>query len=105
LKQLTDEYNDIAGYRCRKAIFQAKGQEDIAVWYTERLHTPATWYYQMDGIEGFPMEFTLKITGMAIRMSARTVSEVAPSDELFIVGGEYRIIKQEEITRMMGTDR
>lgn len=105
LKQMTDEYKDISGYRCRKAVLAAPEQDDMTVWFTDRLKSSAIWYYQMDGIDGFPMEFDLTATGMAIRMAAKSVSTELPGDQEFIVGKEYRILTQEELNKMMGGGR
>lgn len=105
LKQLTGDFKDIAGHRCRKAVLECKGQEDMTVWYTDRMKSSATWYYQMDGIEGFPMEFDLKAAGMSVRMAAVSVQDSEPSDGVFNVGTEYRIMKQEEVAKMLGAGR
>jgi len=105
LKQMTDEFKDIAGYRCRRAVLSAPGQEDMTVWFTDRLKSSATWYYQLDGIDGFPMEFDLTTTGMAVRMTAKSVSEELPGEAEFTVGKEFKILTEEELNKMMGAGR
>lgn len=102
---LTDDFKDIAGYRCRKAVLSAKGQDDMTVWFTDRLRTTATWYYMMDGLEGFPMEFDWNTTGMAVRMSAKSVSDEVPSDAVFAIGADYKLLTHDEVNKMMGSGR
>lgn len=102
LKSQTDETKEIAGYTCKKAILSAEGEQDMIVWYTDQLKSTGSWYYNMDGLNGFPLEFSLKTPEIDARMIAKEVKTDQVTDNLFIVPSDYKVMTQEEMMKSLG---
>lgn len=105
LSKTSDDTREIAGYSCKKAVFSAPGAEDMVVWYTDKLKSEGTWYYKLDEVNGFPLEFTMNTMNMKVRMVAREVSKVKPDETIFSINPDYKIMTQAEIKQLMGGSR
>lgn len=105
LKSKSAETKTIAGYECRKAIMGAEGEKDMMVWYTDKIKGAGSWYYQMDELDGFPLEFSMKTNEIDIRMVAKEVKLETVSDDVFSVPEGYKVMSQSEMMQMMGGSR
>lgn len=102
VKQLLNETKSIAGFECKKAIMSAGNGEEMVVWYTDKIKSSSSWYYQMEGLNGFPLEFSMNTGGMDVRMIAQEVKLDDLKDDMFVVPEGYRIMTQAEMSKMMG---
>lgn len=102
VKTLVDEKKMIAGYECKKAIMTSEDGEEVTLWYSDKLRVEAAWYYQMNGITGCPMEFTMNNNGLTFNMLAVEVKTVKPADDLFVIPADYKVMTQEELQKMFG---
>ena len=102
LKEITAEKKMIAGYECRKAVMTGEDGEEAIVWFTDKLQVKGAWYYNMEGIDGFPMEFSTSANGLKIKMIAIEVKAIKPAADKFKVPEEYKIMSQEEMQQMFG---
>ncbi len=105
LNKLTDEKKEIAGYECTKAILSAPGEEDMQVWFTDKIKSGGSWYYNLEGINGFPLEFSFKTKELSARMIAREIKIEQVSDQLFVVPDGYKIMTQDEMMKSLGGSR
>ncbi len=102
LKNETGEVKDIAGYSCKKAIMAADGEPDMVIWYTDQLRSKGSWYYNMEGINGFPLEFSLKTPELEARMIAKEVKLDKVNDQQFVIPAGYKVMTQEEMMKSLG---
>lgn len=106
LKSLTEEERIIAGFTCKRAnMVNSKDGTETTVWYTEQLAAGGSWYFQMEGLNGFPLEFSIDLNGMEVRMKAREVKLESPSESLFQLPSGYKVMTQQEMMQRMGGSR
>jgi hypothetical protein len=105
LRQNLDETRTIANQPCRKAIFAASGENDMVVWYTEKIRLSGNWYYRLQGLDGFPFEFDYKTMDIGLRMVAREFDEMTPPDAVFEPGTDYKIMTQRELEQLLNGTR
>lgn len=102
VKKITTDKKMIAGYECTKAIMSSEGEEDLIVWFTEKLKISGGWYYNMDGLKGFPLEFAMSANGMKMWMVAREINNDPVSSDKFVVPSGYKVMTQQELMMMFG---
>lgn len=102
LKTLVEEKKTIAGYECKKAVMSSDDNEEMIVWFTDKLNVEGAWYYQMEGINGCPMEFSTSSNGLTFKMVAVEIKSDKPSDDLFVVPAGYNVMTQAEVQKMFG---
>lgn len=102
LKTITTDKKIIAGYECTKAIMSSEGEEDLTVWFTDKLKISGGWYYNMDGLKGFPLEFAMSANGMKMWMVAREINNDPVSSDKFVVPSGYKVMTQQELMMMFG---
>lgn len=107
--EITKETKKIAGYTCTKAIItvpaggKIKEASKMEVWYTKELSMNKGYVSgPMSKIEGSALEFSIKQSGMDIKLTARDVLKQPVSDELFIVPTDYKKMTQEELMKTFG---
>ncbi|MES1181602.1 MAG: hypothetical protein ABUL44_02290, partial [Flavobacterium sp.] len=64
------------------------------IWLTNEIqasNTVGSGVPQLDHISGFLMEFESSMSTMSMRMTCRSVEEIAVSDSLFVVPEGYKI--------------
>lgn len=105
LKSRTDDTKEIAGYTCKKAIMSSEGEQDMIVWFTDQISAKSIWYYNMEGINGFPLEFSLKTPEIDARMIAKEVRLGAVEEQQFIIPDGYKVMTQEEMMKSLGVSR
>lgn len=102
VKTITTDKKMIAGYECTKAIMSSEGEEDLTVWFTDKLKISGGWYYNMDGLKGFPLEFAMSANGMKMWMVAREINNDPVSSDKFVVPSGYKVMTQQELMMMFG---
>ena len=102
LKLVDGESKVIASYTCKKAILSTEGEKDVIIWYTDKIKSNGAWYFQMQELKGFPLEFSMKTAEISVRMTAKELNMDAVSDDEFKVPSDYKVMTQAEMMRMMG---
>lgn len=102
VKTVTGETKSIAGYECVKAIMTASDGEEMVIWFSKQLKVKNDWYYNMEGIDGFPLEFSTSSNGMKIKMIAKEVKTSKPDQQLFVVPSDFKVMTQAEMQKMFG---
>lgn len=102
LKLIDGEHKSIAGYDCHKAIISSPGEKDVIVWYSDKFQSNGSWYFQMPGLRGFPLEFSMKTAEMSVRMSALEVKMEPVEEAVFRVSSDYKVMSQSDLMKMMG---
>lgn len=101
LKSLTNESKDIAGFTCKKAIMSAEGEQDMVVWFSDQIRSKGSWYYNLDGIIGVPLEFSLRTAEVNARMVAKEVKLGKVDDKIFKISEDYKLMTQEEMMKLL----
>lgn len=101
------ETKTIAGYLCKKAIisFTMKGEkETVECFYTDELpivgnknSTPG-----FDQIKGFMMEYSINMSGVKMKMTAKSVRAEKVDDSKFTLPEGYTVKTMEELKKMSG---
>lgn len=102
VKLVEGETKNVAGFDCKKAILSTPGEKDMIVWYSDKIKSNGSWYFQMSEIKGFPLEFSMKTGEMSVRMSAKEVRMEKVDDAEFTVSSDYKVMTQEDMLKMMG---
>lgn len=96
-----DGTKEIAGYTCHKAQItsvDAQGQSITSdIYYADGIISGPVKSGEFKGLKGFPLEFTIRRSGMGILMSATNVKKQSVSDDTFIAPKGYKLMTQEEI--------
>jgi GLPGLI family protein len=104
--QITDETKDIAGYKCRKAIVttttDGKDKYTFNVWFTKDIEAKNSAKNQIEGIDGFMMEFETKQQGMTIKMTAQSVTPQPVDDSMFVIPDGYKQMTMDDMKKMGG---
>ena len=93
----------IAGYTCKRAdmTYTEDGQEITnTVWYTEDL--PSGLSRGVDGIDGFPMEYTIKANGMTMAMAVTAISAEKVLASYFSIPDGYAVKSMDDLKKMGG---
>lgn len=100
--EITKETKMIAGYKCTKAITRVKDSaEPIVVYFTEELPMVKNQLTSsFSGINGCLLEFSTNQGGMALKMTAKTVSFGDISDNKFIVPEGYQKMDAKDLQNM-----
>ena len=102
VKLVDGETKKVAGYDCKKAILSTPGEKDMIVWYSDKIKSNGSWYFQMSEIKGFPLEFSMKTGEMSVRMAAKEVRMEKVDDAEFTVSSDYKVMTQADMMKMMG---
>ena|SRR5688572_29976460 len=98
----SNETKEIAGYACKKAILTNADGTTIEMFYTENITSSSQFNTQWKSLKGFPLEYTLAVGGMNMKMTAKSVTKEKISDELFKIPSDYKLMTQEEFQKMLG---
>ncbi len=102
VKLIAGETKNIAGFDCKKAMLSTPGEKDMIVWYSDKIKSNGSWYFQMSEIKGFPLEFSMKTGEMSVRMTAKEVRMENVGDTEFAVSSDYKLMTQADMMKMMG---
>lgn len=101
--KLTDETKSIAGYKCKRAIFDFKDEKhaDYDVYFTNdiEIETP-NWASPFHEIDGVLMEYQVSKYGMDLRFTAKSVIHSKVESSLFEISEDYKIVKAEDIENL-----
>lgn len=96
----TDETKVIAGYKCKKAIVNVKGEEPVQydIYYTNEINIEnsnfANPYSKLDGVL---MEYRMKKFGLEMQFTATSVKKEKVEEEAFNIPEDGEQITQEEL--------
>lgn len=96
----TKESKTIAGYTCKKAMvtFSTKeGEKTTDIWYTDDLKAKNSYASQIEGIEGFMLEFYTYQGGMGMKMTAKSVEPMEIAESEFIVPAGYEKMTLDDL--------
>lgn len=102
VKLIAGETKNIAGFDCKKAMLSTPGEKDMIVWYSDKIKSNGSWYFQMSEIKGFPLEFSMKTGEMSVRMTAKEVRMENVGETEFAVSSDYKLMTQADMMKMMG---
>ncbi|MFY9308786.1 MAG: hypothetical protein WAQ28_06990 [Bacteroidia bacterium] len=94
----TNETKMIAGYKCKKAIVNVKGEEPVQydIYYTNEIDIKnsnfSNPYYKLDGVL---MEYRMKKFDLEMQFTATSVTKEAVDDAIFEVPDQCEQISQE----------
>ena len=103
--ELTRQTKMIAGYSCTKAIITVNtesGEKSFDAWFTNELKAKNSISSQIDGINGFLMEFVNNQNGMNMKMTERSVEVKDIADSEFEIPKDYEITTMEDLQKNMG---
>ena len=103
--ELTRESKVIAGYTCYKAIvtiMMDNTEKTFDVWFTNEIGAPNGFRSQIEGINGFMMEFIMENNGMTMKMTARSVEPMEVSDSEFTIPEGYKMVTMDDLRNMGG---
>ena len=101
--QQTNETKKIAGLLCKRAIvtMQSKdGEFSFDAWFTNEINIRNSVSSEIEGIEGFLMEFQTLQNGMSMKMSARSFEKVEVSASEFEIPEGYQKVTMEDMMNM-----
>jgi hypothetical protein len=102
----TKESKAIAGYTCYKSIVTINtddGPKSFDAWFTNDLKVKNSFANQIEGINGFMMEFLAIQNGMSMKMSARSVEPMEIADSEFKIPSGYEVKTMEDLQKMGGS--
>lgn len=70
------------------------------VWYTTELMARNSFQSEIEGIDGFMMEFQTEQNGMNMKMTAKSFEEMQVDDSKFMVPDSYTVMTKEQFQQM-----
>jgi GLPGLI family protein len=101
----TEETKMIAGYLCHKAVVTYKteeGEKKFDIWYTNDLQMKNSFSSQIEGIDGFMLEFYAFENGMSMKMTAKSVEQLPVDDKEFQIPTDYEKKSLDDLKSMGG---
>jgi GLPGLI family protein len=97
----SDETKTVAGYVCKKASYTTKDEDDntstVTIYYTEELGGEALNYgSNLQGLKGFPLEFTVASNEITATYSASEVKKGKVKDVDFLIPSDFVECTPEE---------
>lgn len=99
--ELIDETKEIAGYKCKKAIITDIEGNEMTVFYTNEIPTTKS-IQQMEGIDGFPLEYTIEDKMFTATTVATSVVKGKVKKIKMSIPSDYEEKTIEELKAMMG---
>ncbi len=104
---VTAETRDIAGYKCKKAEIhygdEKSKESPVIVWFSEDIGNNRLFYdNEYRTLPGIPMEFTFKLQGMEMFLTAVSVEKGKVSNKEFEVPSDYKEMTPEQLRQMFG---
>lgn len=105
IKYIDGETKEIAGYKCKKAEIIMKDKDGKAmsmfIWYTDEIKARST-RKEYKGLNGFPLQMTIKERGFKQTLTAKKVSKETVSDNVFMAPKDgYKVTTWEEFNSEM----
>lgn len=100
--EFSKETKIVAGYKCKKAIVTIPDKKKvITVWYTNDIGIKnSNWTTPYREIDGVLMEYEVEQYNIAMKFTAKHVSDIAVEDTLFSLPGDYQKISKKEMDEM-----
>lgn len=95
----------IAGYNCKKAIVTfhtPEGDKTMDTWFTNELKIKNSFSSQIEGIDGFLMEFYTTQNGMSMKMKARSLEFTSIDNSEFVIPEGYTPFDMDALKKMQG---
>lgn len=97
-----DSSKQLAGYACKKArlvftVPSSGAKISTYVYYTTDLPAIDPQGGQFKGLKGFPMEFTLNMSGINVKISVASVVKQSVPDSVFATPSGYRDVTVKEM--------
>lgn len=96
-----EEYRDILGYKCQKAIITSEGNS-MTIFFTEKI--PNYMNQEMMNLKGFPIQYEMKQNGVDIKMTATKIDKSSVSDAIFAKPTGYNEMNVKDFQNMTGQD-
>lgn len=95
----SDETKMIAGVKCNKATMTYKetNYPSMDVWYTKELDVANSSVSNIEGIDGFLMEFTALKDGIIIGSKITSFEQVSVPDSLFKIPEGYKMMNMDSL--------
>jgi GLPGLI family protein len=103
---ITDETKMIAGYKCTKAIVDAKDNGKIDVYFTKELGVNsknASGPFKQ--IDGAVLEYSMSQQGMNMKFTASSITKEKVADSKFTIPEGYTKVTKEELMKSMSGGR
>lgn len=97
----TRESKTIAGYTCYKAII-TMNDKSFDAWFTNDLSMKNSFSSEIEGVDGFLMEFYNQQNGMNMKMTCRSVEPTDVSDSQFDIPEGYKKMTMDDLKKMGG---
>ena len=84
----------ILGYECKKAIMRGNsGKTLVTYWYSEQFQGYNSPEHPNLKLDGFPLEYTVTVSGMTMVTSATKVTKKSISSSIFEIPEDYEVKK------------
>ena len=88
----TSESKTIAGVLCKKAIIKSSNGQTSTVWYAPSIANSISKYKMLNGLKGFPLEYTVVDNGTTLTLTATSISTDAVADSTFETPQGYNLV-------------
>ncbi len=98
----TKEKKEIGGMACKKAtctFFDEGKKKELKVFYCPSISNKL--HGEFPGLKGFPLDYESIISGMPVRLVAKSVTKQEVSEDLFAISDEYEEMTMEELQQTM----
>lgn len=95
---LTDEYKEIAGYKCQKAVGKFADGSTFTVWFTRDLVAEyRDFEYAYRSLPGLAMEFETNVGNLKVTYTVSKISfNVVPASKFELPKSGYRVMSYQE---------
>lgn len=100
-----DETKMICGFLCHKAEITTEGEKNKQIiYYTKDIAAKNANAMKggMKGIDGFPLEYEMNMKGMAMKMTAKSISKEKVDDSVFKIPDGYKEMSMDDMKKMSG---
>jgi len=101
---IIEETKKIAGYLCNKAIIKLpyKDLPKAEIYYTDEIRIDnSTDYHPYKSINGALMKFEIKMIGIRMRFTAKSVKFIKIEQETFEISESFKKMTKEELTKFL----
>ena len=102
--EFTDEYKEILGYTCKKAIVTINNESNDAfsVYYTNEINIEnPNWCNQFAPIKGVMLEYQYDKYDICMRFEAKKITYEKVKDNVFEIPSEYKAVTFDEMEQEM----
>lgn len=96
---------EIAGYKCKHAIYEDENGSQFDVYYTEEFGSEnysASTDNPFKDLKGLMLKYTIAAKGMKMTMTAKSVVKEKVDDSRFVIPSDYKPVTQEQLMKMYG---